>query len=82
MWLLLHQQCWWELAYFSIWSFRQFHLRLLSITGVSVQDVTGALVCSRGTQLFLIYNCQVHRAEHARPLPIKTTQTVGSHTHM
>ena len=48
MWLLLHQQCRSELAYFSIWSFRQFHLRLLSIPVCLSKDVTGALVCSRG----------------------------------
>ena len=48
MWLLLHQQCWWELTYFSNWSFRHFHLRLLSIPVCLSKDVTGALVCSRG----------------------------------
>ena len=62
--------------------FSSVPLKVTVHTGVSVQRRDRCTCMQQGTQLFLIYNCQVHRAEHARPLPIKTTQTVGSHTHM
>ena len=51
-------------------------------TGVSVQRRDRCTVMQQGAQILLIYNCQVHRAAYARPLPIQTTQAVGSHTHM
>ena len=57
-------------------------LKVTVHTGVSVQRRDRCTGRQQGTQLSLIYNCQVHRAEHARPLPIQTTQTVGSHTHL
>ena len=37
-------------------------------TGVSVQRRDRCTGRQQGTQLSLIYNCQVHRAEHTRPL--------------
>ena len=51
-------------------------------TGASVQRRDRCTGRQQGTQLFLIYNCQAHRAEHVRPLSIQTSQTVGSHTHV
>ena len=48
IWLFVSSTMWWELTYISIWSFRHFYLRLLSIPVCLSKDVTGALVCSRG----------------------------------
>ena len=57
-------------------------LKVTVHTGASVQRRDRCTGRQQGTQLFLIYNCQAHRAEHVRPLSIQTSQTVGSHTHV
>ena len=57
-------------------------LKVTVHTGASVQRRDMCTGRQQGTQRFLIHYCQAHRAEHVRPLPIQTSQTVGSHTHV
>ena len=57
-WLLFHQQRKWEFTLITIWSF-VISIQVTVHTGVSVQRRDRCIGMQSGTQLFLIYNCQV-----------------------